>query len=39
VGIKLFDRGGRQLVGVGAGGVELTEQRERLATEGILYQW
>ncbi len=38
VAVEAFDRGVGQLVGIGAGGVELAEQGERLSTEGVLDQ-
>ena len=34
----MLDDGGGELVGVGAGGVELAQQRERLTAEGVLDQ-
>jgi hypothetical protein len=35
----VLDHGGGKLVGAGAGRVELVEQGEGLAAEGVLDQW
>ena len=37
--LEVLDDGGGELVGVGAGRVELAQQRERLTAEGVFDQW
>jgi hypothetical protein len=39
VGVEVLDHGAGKLVGAGGGVVELAEQCEGLAAEGVLDQW